>query len=85
VDRTDIECEWLFHESEVSKSDFDPSDAVDFWDVTNRQDRELSERPQIGIGSRGYRPGPCSNREELLLAFDQGGLRRVGTLPDGPR
>ena len=81
VDRTDIECEWLFHESEVKKPGFDPSDAIDFWDITNRQDWELSDAAQAGIRSRGYRPGPYSNREELLAAFDRWVLGRV----DGSR
>ena len=26
---------------------------------------------QAGISSRGYRPGPYSNREDLLYAFDR--------------
>jgi glycine betaine catabolism A len=79
VDRTDIECEWLFHQSEVQRPGFDPSDAVDFWEITNRQDWELSDWAQAGISSRGYRPGPYSNREELLAAFDRWVLERVGT------
>ena len=79
VDRTDVECEWLFHESEARDAAFDASDAIEFWDVTNRQDWELSDLAQIGIRSRGYRPGPYSNREELLAAFDQWVLAKVGT------
>ena len=45
--------------------------AIEFWDLTNRQDWELSELAQEGISSRGYRPGPYSNREELLHALDR--------------
>jgi glycine betaine catabolism A len=82
VDRTDVECEWLFHRDEIARPGFDPSDAVDFWDVTNRQDWELSDLAQAGIRSRGYRPGPYSNREEMLAAFDRWVLDRVGTLPE---
>jgi Rieske 2Fe-2S family protein len=77
-DRTDVECEWLFHQTEIAREGFDPSDAVDFWDVTNRQDWELSDLAQLGIQSRGYRPGPYSNREEMLVAFDRWVLDRVG-------
>ena len=40
---------------------FDPADAIDFWDDTNREDWRVSELSQAGIASRGYRPG-------LLLA-----------------
>jgi Rieske 2Fe-2S family protein len=54
--------------------------------MTNRQDWELSERAQEGISTRGYRPGPYSNREELLLALDRLVLERTGeTEPDPAR
>ena len=50
---------------------FDASDAVDFWDMTNRQDWHVCELSQAGISSRAYTPGPYSNREDLLYAFDR--------------
>lgn len=78
VDRTEIVCEWLFAREEMERPGFDPSDAVDFWEQTNRQDWELSDRAQLGISSLGYRPGPYSNREELLVALDRWVLARVG-------
>jgi Rieske 2Fe-2S family protein len=78
VDRTDIVCEWHFHPDEIRKPGFDPRGAIEFWDVTNRQDWELSDLAQQGIGSRGYQPGPYSNREELLYALDRWVRERVG-------
>ena len=33
---------------------------------------------QAGISSKGYQPGPYSNREELLLALDRFVLERTG-------
>ena len=51
--------------------DFDPSDCVEFWDMTNRQDWHVCELSQAGISSRAYVPGPYSNREDLLYAFDR--------------
>jgi hypothetical protein len=50
---------------------------VDFWDITNKQDWALSDLAQQGISSRGYQPGPYSNREELLLALDRFVLDKV--------
>ena len=79
ADQTEIVCEWHFHPAEIKKADFNPKDAIDFWDLTNRQDWELSDMAQIGIGSKGYQPGPYSNREELLLALDRFVLGRVGS------
>jgi Rieske 2Fe-2S family protein len=64
-------CEWHFQPAELAQLNFDPSDAVDFWDMTNRQDWQVCELSQAGISSRAYTPGPYSNREDLLYAFDQ--------------
>lgn len=71
VDRTEILCAWLFDPTTMERPDFDPSDAVDFWDLTNRQDWHVSELTQLGMRSRAYSPGPYSNAEGLLSAFDR--------------
>jgi glycine betaine catabolism A len=71
ADRTDVLCAWLFDPAEMAKSGFDPSDAVDFWDVTNRQDWHVNELTQLGMSSRAYASGPYSNAEGLLAAFDR--------------
>ncbi len=77
VDRTDIVCEWHFHPDAIAQPDFDPSGAVDFWELTNQQDWDLSDRAQEGISSLGYLPGPYSNREELLFGLDRWVLERL--------
>lgn len=71
ADRTRIVCEWHFHPAELSKPDFHSADAIEFWDITNREDWKVSELSQAGIQSRAYEPGPYSPRESLLHAFDQ--------------
>ncbi len=70
-DRTINVCEWHFHPAELARPGFDASDAIDFWDMTNRQDWHVCELSQAGISSRAYTPGPYSNREDLLYAFDR--------------
>ena len=70
-DRTINVCEWHFHPRELARPGFDPKDAVEFWDMTNRQDWLVCELSQAGISSRAYTPGPYSNREDLLYAFDR--------------
>ena len=70
-DRTINVCEWHFHPTEVARPNFDPNDAVEFWDMTNKQDWLVCELSQLGISSRAYAPGPYSNREDLLYAFDR--------------
>ena len=77
-DRTDIVCEWHFHPDAIASPAFDPTSAIEFWEITNRQDWALSELAQQGISSRGYQPGPYSNREELLHALDVFVQERVG-------
>jgi Rieske 2Fe-2S family protein len=78
-----VECQWLFDPEEVAKPGFDPSFAVDFWDLTNRQDWGACESVQRGIASRGYNPGPFSLEEEgvrdwvtfIARGYLEGGVR----------
>jgi Rieske 2Fe-2S family protein len=76
VDRTEVVCEWHFHPAEMAKPDFHADDAIDFWDLTNREDWHISGLSQAGISSRAYTPGPYSNREALPHAFDEMVLER---------
>jgi glycine betaine catabolism A len=71
VDRTEVICEWHFAAAEISKPTFKGDGAVRFWDETNRQDWSIVELSQAGIGSRAYTPGPYSQSENLLQAFDK--------------
>ena len=70
-DRTVNICEWHFHPETLAQPGFTASDAIEFWDMTNRQDWRVCELSQAGIASRAYTPGPYSNREDLLYAFDR--------------
>jgi Rieske 2Fe-2S family protein len=81
IDRTEIVCEWYFDPAELAKPDFVASDAIQFWDLTNREDWRIVELSQAGIQSRAYTPGPYSGREELLYAFDQVVLERDAASP----
>jgi Rieske 2Fe-2S family protein len=75
VDRTIIETEWMFNPKNEGDPKFNPADAIDFWDVTNRQDWDICERSQQGIFSRRYEPGPYSPRESIPAAWDAEYLR----------
>jgi glycine betaine catabolism A len=74
-DRTEVVCAWLFDPQTMALPDFDPSDVVEFWDLTNRQDWHVNQLTQLGMRSRAYSPGPYSNAEGLLSAFDRHYLR----------
>jgi len=78
-DRTLILCDWFFHPEAagVSDSSYNPDDAIEFWDMTNKQDWHVCELSQQGIGSRAYTPGPYSPRESIPAAWDREYLRRM--------
>jgi phenylpropionate dioxygenase-like ring-hydroxylating dioxygenase large terminal subunit len=59
--RTHVECEWLFP-AEVA----DPSYAVEFWDITNRQDWAACESVQRGVSSPHFVPGPLAPNENAV-------------------
>lgn len=69
--RTRIVCDWLFHPDALARADFDPTPAIAFWDMTNRQDWHVSELTQLGVRSRAYQPAPYAELESVLAAFDR--------------
>ncbi|MEY2564076.1 MAG: glycine betaine catabolism [Verrucomicrobiota bacterium] len=76
-ERTQIVCDWFFNPEAFERSDFHPDDAVEFWDVTNRQDWHVCELSQLGIASRAYTPGLYSSRESIPAAWDREYLRHM--------
>lgn len=63
-DRTRVECAWLFAPGVA-----DPAYAVDFWDLTNRQDWAACESVQRGVSSPHFRPGPLAPNENAVYAW----------------
>lgn len=78
VDRTRIECRFLFHKDELAKDTFDPADAVDFWDLVNRQDWAVCERVQRGIASRIHEHGWYLGIEDYSLDIRRYIAARLG-------
>ena len=77
-DRTLIECRFLFHKDEMAKDDFDPSDAIDFWDLVNRQDWAVCERVQRGISARIHEHGWYLGIEDYSLDIRRYITARLG-------
>jgi Rieske 2Fe-2S family protein len=77
VGRTKVICEWLFHPESFGRKDFNPEDAVAFWDLTNKQDWHITELSFAGISSRSYEPGPYSPRESVPAAWDRAFLEAI--------
>jgi Rieske 2Fe-2S family protein len=61
---TTVLCDFLFHPDEIARDDFDPSDAVEFWDLVNRQDWAVCEQVQDGMGSRMFTAGYLAPMEQ---------------------
>jgi Rieske 2Fe-2S family protein len=76
-ERTLILCDWFFHPEAFGRENFHPDDAIDFWDMTNRQDWHVCELSQQGVASRAYEPGPYSSRESIPAAWDENYLRMM--------
>ena len=68
-DQTQIECAWLFPPEVEDVDGFDPAYAVDFWDITNREDWTACENVMKGVRHQGYRPGPLSSWEGTVYQF----------------
>jgi len=69
ADRTKIECTWAFAPESLAKPGFDPGYAVEFWDITNRQDWHACESVQRGLSSPHAVPGPLSHEEDAVYQF----------------
>ncbi|HEY2803399.1 MAG TPA: aromatic ring-hydroxylating dioxygenase subunit alpha [Actinomycetota bacterium] len=65
--QTRIDCDFLFHPDEMAKTSFDPSDAVEFWDLVNSQDWRVCESVQAGMGSRVFSTGYYAPMEDWSM------------------
>jgi len=83
---TTILCDFLFHPEEMARPEFDPMDAVEFWDITNRQDWVICESVQRGMGSRVFERGFYAPMESLSLDIRRYVRDRLGEAePAGER
>jgi glycine betaine catabolism A len=80
--RTDIVCHFLFDPREIDHPGFDPTDAIDFWDVVNRQDWNICESVQQGMSSRVHQFGYYAPMEDYALDIRRYVQDRVGSVHD---
>jgi len=77
--RTWVECSWL---TQPADADSGARAAVEFWDLTNRQDWAACESVQRGLESPHFAPGPFAPKEDAVAqlvamvgaAYRSGGL-----------
>jgi phenylpropionate dioxygenase-like ring-hydroxylating dioxygenase large terminal subunit len=60
---TDVELTWLVRADAEEGIDYDVDEVVWLWDVTTRQDADITAHNQDGVRSAYYRPGPYSTVE----------------------
>jgi glycine betaine catabolism A len=79
-DKINNDCYWLFRPEIIN----DPAaqkgikSAVEFWDLTNRQDWQVCEQMQLGTRSKRFTRGYYSGREDILHQLDQEVLKALG-------
>jgi Rieske 2Fe-2S family protein len=77
-DRTNITCHFLFEPEAIARPNFDPSDTVEFWDITNRQDWTICESVQRGMQSRVHMHGYYAPMEDFSLDIRRYVTERLG-------
>jgi Rieske 2Fe-2S family protein len=77
-EHTTIVCDFLFHPDEMAKPGFDPSDAVEFWDLVNRQDWAICEGVQNGMRARVFTHGYYAPMESWSLDIRRYIRERLG-------
>ena len=80
-ERTTVVCEFLFHPDEIARPGFDPGDAIEFWDLVNRQDWAICESVQRGMGSRRFTSGFYAPMESWSLDIRRYVGERLGIAP----
>jgi Rieske 2Fe-2S family protein len=78
AERTEITCHFLFEPHEIEQPSFDPSDAVEFWDLVNRQDWTVCESVQQGIRARVHAHGYFAPMEDWNLDIRRYVTERIG-------
>ena len=71
--RTWVECSWYVAPGSDGAVP-DARGAVEFWDITNKQDWAACESVQRGLASPHFRPGPFAPKEDAVADF----VTRIG-------
>ena len=80
AEHTTIICDFLFHPDEMATPGFDPSDAVEFWDLVNWQDWRICEGVQAGMRARVFEHGYYAPMESASLDIRRYVRERLGDI-----
>ena len=62
---------------------FKPEPVVELWDLISKQDWEVCQRAQTGVGSRAFTTGVYPRQDRFLYSFNEDYRVRMGREPLG--
>ena len=69
---TTVVSEYLFRPETIADPEtFKPEPVVELWDLISKQDWEVCERAQTGVGSRAFTTGVYPRQDRYLFAFNE--------------
>ena len=73
VDQVQVDCYYLLPDETIADPELMErfQSAIEFWDLTNRQDWEVCEQMQLGLNSRRFDRGLYVPSEDILFALDK--------------
>lgn len=76
---TTVVSEYLFRpETIADPALFKPEPVVEFWDLISKQDWEVCERAQTGVGSRAFAQGVYPRQDRFLYSFNEEWRQAMG-------
>ena len=67
---TTVVTEYLFRPEAIAAEGFSPAEVVQFSELVARQDYDVCERVQLGVGSRAFTHGVLAEKDEMLERFN---------------
>jgi len=75
---TTVVSEYLFRPETIAGPEFKPEPVVEFWDLISKQDWDVCERAQTGVGSRAFTRGVYPRQDRFLYWFNEEWRLRMG-------
>jgi Rieske 2Fe-2S family protein len=76
---TQVISEFLFRPEVISDPNaFKPEPVVEFWDMISKQDWDVCERAQTGVGSRAFTQGVYPRQDRFLYNFNEEWREKMG-------
>ena len=81
---TTVVSEYLFPPEVIADPErFKPRPVVELWDLISKQDWDVCERAQTGVGSRAFTTGVYPRQDRFLYSFNEDYRVRMGREPLG--